>query len=642
MNRALSPGDAVSHYRVVGKLGEGGMGSVWLAEDLVLGRRVALKLIRAEDESEVMRQRLLREARAASRLTHPNICTIYEAGIVDGEPFIAMQYIDGQALDHRLRDPLPVDEILRVASGVAAGLAEAHAQKIVHRDIKPQNVMLTERAVVILDFGLAHAVDPLFDERLTAKDLVSGTAPYMSPEQLRRAEADGKSDVFSLGVMLYELVAGRRPFDRPSIADTIAAILHETPAPLPSRGPRIAALEQLIVRMLRKNPAERPEAAEVLREVDHIRTLADASNVATTVVPAAFVTEGASTAATSRPVSAAARVDPEASKLYLRARQMSKKRSPETVRTAIGLLQNAIEIEPEYAPAYAALADCYTFLGYLQVASPESVFPKARAAVSRAIEIDPLLAEAHATRGWIETVYGWKPVEAEISLREAIRLDPNLAPAHHWLGLFLLIRERLTEAEASLRKAAEIDPLSPIFGTACAFPAMQRGDEEVAIAMYHSILDSEPAFVPVRFYLGLALERAGRVDEAIEQFRRADEMIPTPMEATPALAHALARRGAREEAEAVVRRMHDAARDRFISPVFFAVAAVGAGNDAEALDQLDRAVEIRAMRLADLHLDARFERLRGDGSRLEAILGKVGMIPAFPDSGMPSPGVRLT
>jgi tetratricopeptide (TPR) repeat protein/tRNA A-37 threonylcarbamoyl transferase component Bud32 len=625
MRSALAPGSTLGHYRILETLGEGGMGCVYLAEDLVLGRRAALKLIRAEDDSELMRQRLLREARAASALMHPNICTIYEAGVWEGEPFIAMQYVEGRPLTERSRQ-LSIDEILRVAAGVAEGLAEAHAHGIVHRDIKPQNIVVNERAVVILDFGLARSIEPQRDEQLTARDSVAGTAPYMSPEQLRHESLDGRSDVFSFGVMLYELFGGRRPFDRGSIVDTISAILREEPAPMSSRGIRAAALEALIFTMLRKRAADRPTAREIAGAIESIRRQADSGDAPTQMIGAEV------TAALSRSVppqtrtSSITNIDAEAAKLYLKARQLWKKRSPAGMRTAIALLQEAIEIEPEYARAYAALADAYTFLGFLQMTEPSAVFPKAEAAISRAIELDPQSAEAHASRGFVQTVYGWNPAAAEESFAEAIRLDPTLATAHHWRGLYLLARRRFDEADAALREASELDPLSPIFATACGFAPMYRGDAEGAIRVYRSVVESEPAFVPVHFYLGLALERCGRGDDAIAEFRTALEMGTADTEAAPALAHALARAGRGDEASAIVDRLRIAAKERFISPFFFAVAAMGARDVDGAIAALDEAVRIRAVRLSDVHLDHRFAPLRGD-ARFAHLLTRIGMDP---------------
>jgi len=319
-------------------------------------------------------------------------------------------------------------------------------------------------------------------------------------------------------------------------------------------------------------------------------------------------------------------IDAKATKLCARARQLWKKRTPEGMRTAITLLQEAIEIEPDYAPAHATLGDCFTFLGFLQQTAPMSVFPKADAAIARAIELDPGLAEAYGCRGFIETVYRWNPVAAGEALAEAIRLDPGAPIVHHRLGIHLLAQRRFSEAERSLRQAAALGPLSPIFATACGLPATARGDAEAAINIYRTVIESEPNFFPVHFYLGLALESAGRLDEAIAQLRIAVDVTPNETEALPALGHVLARAGREEAARAVAERVRSAAANRFISPFFFAVLAMGSDDRETALEKLNEAVDIRAMRMHDLHLDPRFAPLRED-ARFIMLLQRIGVDP---------------
>ena len=206
-------GQTISHYRIVQKLGAGGMGEVYLAEDHQLNRRVAIKFLPAEVASdERARQRLLREARTAATLDHPNICAIYEVGQEGDHSFIVLQYIEGETLASRLKRHLPdLREALTIAAQVADALNEAHARGIIHRDIKPENIMLTTRNhVKVLDFGLARVLrDSSMIEADTASMLsipgmVIGTVPYMSPEQVRGEELDCRSDIFSFGTVLYE------------------------------------------------------------------------------------------------------------------------------------------------------------------------------------------------------------------------------------------------------------------------------------------------------------------------------------------------------------------------------------------------------------------------------------------------------
>ncbi len=250
--------DKLSRYDILGKLGAGGMGEVYLAQDTELGRRVAIKFLPPElAADERANERLIQEARAAATLDHPNICSIYEAGEADGRSFIAMQYIEGQTLDARIHGaPLELRESLAIASQVADALAEAHAHGIIHRDIKPGNIMITPRGQAkVMDFGLARVMGgagPVGTETrslLTAPGTIVGTMPYMSPEQARGEALDARSDIFSFGVVLYEMLSRRQPFARESAAATMAAILTEEP---PSLLRHAADLPEALQRIARK------------------------------------------------------------------------------------------------------------------------------------------------------------------------------------------------------------------------------------------------------------------------------------------------------------------------------------------------------------------------------------------------------
>jgi serine/threonine protein kinase len=240
MRDMLSPGQTVGIYRVIAPLGVGGLGQVYLAEDTRLGRRVALKVLPPETADDPRsRKRLLREAQAAAALDHPNICTVFDVGEADGCAFIAMQYVEGEALsDRAARRPLGVASTLDIGAQLAAALDEAHRHGIVHRDIKPQNVMLTSGGHVrVLDFGLAKPTGPRAADSptatvLTESGVISGTVPYMSPEQIRGEEVDARSDLFSAGVVLHELLSGARPFAAAAAADVMLAILTRDPPPL--------------------------------------------------------------------------------------------------------------------------------------------------------------------------------------------------------------------------------------------------------------------------------------------------------------------------------------------------------------------------------------------------------------------------
>ena len=282
-------GQTLSHYRLIEKIGEGGMGVVWKAEDTKLRRPVALKFLTEKFYSREDRKvRFLREARLSAALNHPSICTIHEVAEVQpgkdqtlpsgehlptGTPFIAMEFIEGHTLrekSHR-SGSLPLDELLRIGVHITEGLAVAHAKGIIHRDLKPANVMLTtDGRAKILDFGLAKPLeraDPsdlvlsqaeTISEELTREGMVVGTAAYMSPEQARGEKLDSRSDVFSFGILLYEMVSGARPFRGDTPSTTRLKIIEADPKPLPDTGTDVPPdLERIIRRCLKKKPEER-------------------------------------------------------------------------------------------------------------------------------------------------------------------------------------------------------------------------------------------------------------------------------------------------------------------------------------------------------------------------------------------------
>jgi serine/threonine protein kinase len=263
--RDPAPGDRLGQYRLLRQVGAGGMGIVYEAQDEWLGRTVALKVLRSGLPAEqIARARFLREARAMAAIDHPNVVTIYQVGEASGRPYMAMQFLAGETLESRLgRDGrLPPAEVARIGREIAAGLAVAHAQGLVHRDVKPANVWLEAGSgrVRLLDFGLALARD---SSHLTHSGYVIGTPAFMSPEQARGEPLDGRSDLFSLGTVLYLITTGERPFEGP----TILAVMRNLELHFPTRvnvkrEDVPAALSNLIMELLSKDPKDRPHSAE--------------------------------------------------------------------------------------------------------------------------------------------------------------------------------------------------------------------------------------------------------------------------------------------------------------------------------------------------------------------------------------------
>jgi eukaryotic-like serine/threonine-protein kinase len=276
---ALTLGTKLGPYEIQSPLGAGGMGEVYKARDTRLDRTVAIKILPSHlSENSEAKQRFDREARTISSLNHPNICTLYDVGQQDGVHYLVMEYLEGETLASRLhRGPLPVDQVLKHGIEICEGLEKAHRSGVVHRDLKPGNIMLTKTGAKLMDFGLAKAsaassaatsgltatlTTPLGSHPLTAQGMVVGTFQYMAPEQVEGKEADARSDVFALGTVLYEMATGKRAFEGKTAASAMAAVLERDPAPISSLQPTTPlALDRLVKTCLDKDPDERWQTA---------------------------------------------------------------------------------------------------------------------------------------------------------------------------------------------------------------------------------------------------------------------------------------------------------------------------------------------------------------------------------------------
>lgn len=403
-------GKTISHYRVLGQIGEGGMGVVYVAEDTRFGRRVAIKIPHAGRDESHYRSRFLKEARAVSKLNHRNIAAVYDMGETDdGRPYIVMELVSGQTLGDVLAGPgLSVARAVEVIREVAEALAEAHSHNIIHRDVKPSNVIIGDKGdVKVLDFGLAKQLEEdgsksrALSEH-TRSDVVIGTPLYLSPEQARGAKVDPRSDLFALGALLYECVSGRPAFSGANVIEIGAQVLHFDPPPPSRSNPRVTTeLDRLVKRALAKRPEDRfqtaKEFADELARVraripdsDSVRTRRLAG-VETLTRSSAFITMAETL---KRPrlsllsvlgVAAAAALlvfgvyhlfirrplhvpKPEAVALY--GQGVEALREGANFR-ATGLLRQAVDADDEYALAHARLAEAWTELDFLDRAKDE-------------------------------------------------------------------------------------------------------------------------------------------------------------------------------------------------------------------------------------------------------------------------------
>jgi len=484
------PPTEISHYRIIRKLGAGGMGEVFLAEDSTLGRKVAIKMLtEPRASSELARQRLINEARAAAALDHPNICSIHEVGEEDDRVFIVMQYVDGQSLAERIRkNPLAPDEVVEVGMQAAQALAEAHAAGIIHRDIKPQNIIVTPRGQVkVLDFGLAmiaqHDPDAETKERLTEAGSIVGTPGYMSPEQLRGKSIDPRSDIFSLGVTLYECATGMYAFERGTSLEVSLRVVTETPPPPSERNPAVPpGLDRIIAQAMAKDPAARYESARSLHSdlvalQQELRGSEVMSRSAITAWSPAGGTAPLTTNVNRRTVRFTALIAVIAVAALLAAWFVP------------GLVRGG-----RHVPS----PDALVWYNRGTAAIREGAYFQAGKALDRALEIDSAFALARARRS---------EAYAEIELTDKAREELLQAMA------LLPDRSSLSDAESTYVDAVA-STLSRNFRT--------------AVEKYSHIVDSvrdeekSAAFVD----LGRAYEKAENLDKAIESYARATQLDP--------------------------------------------------------------------------------------------------------------------
>jgi serine/threonine protein kinase/Tfp pilus assembly protein PilF len=788
---SLSAGTKLGPYEILSPLGKGGMGEVYRARDTRVDRVVALKVLPEEFfEGEERRQRFEREARMLASLNHPGIAVLYSFEESGGRHLLVMELVEGEGLDARAAaGPLPLEEVLSFAKQIAEALEAAHEKGIVHRDLKPANVMVTKNGrVKVLDFGLAKVAasgdtapvdSELATDMRTQEGVVMGTVPYMSPEQAQGRALDHRTDIFSLGVILYEMASGQRPFQGNSSAELLSSILRDTPRPPGELRPGLpAGLDRLIGRCLEKDRDQRyatahdlaldlgnlqrdptsptAPAAPAPRRVPKKLVLLGVAGLVVLLAAGAFVAirragrsasiesvavlpfenasndpaieylsngiseslistlsrlpglrvisrrsafafkgkkldpkeigktlgvdalllgtlaqRGADLSITAELVSVrddtqlwgekysrraddvlrvegeiAATIartlrrqlsgeekaklargrteDPEAYRLYLKGRDYLVGNQQEMDKS-VDYFQQAVARAPDYALAHAGLAEAYTRQAFLRGSGRAEPASKARVAVSRALELDPDLAEAHAALGLVSFIFEWDWAGAETEFRRALELNPGSGAVQGQYGWFLTAMGRLDEGLAHCRKAAELDPLStgPVHDIAINY--MLRGDFEQAAANFRRAIDIDPNWTWGYIKLSRTLAHQKKCPEALAQAEISERRIAggaAPLSRSW-LGVAYAMCGETARARQKLDELHALEAKQYVDPVNFADIHRALGETDEALRWYEKAFEDRTPGMAYASMMPFLDRGLAGNPRYEAIVRKM-------------------
>ncbi|MBA3633912.1 MAG: protein kinase [Acidobacteria bacterium] len=568
--KKLETGRCFGHYEIIEQIGAGGMGEVYLAKDKKLDRQVAVKILNEEfSRHESNLNRFIREAKAASSLNHPNILIIHEIGEYENTHYIISEFIEGKTLRQIIeKSSLNLPEALDIFTQIAGALAAAHIAHIVHRDIKPENIIVrSDGYVKILDFGLAKLVeqknksligleDATAKQNETAIGLIMGTVNYMSPEQAKGERIDARTDIFSLGVVIYEMIAGKTPFAGDSMSETFANLINKEPQPLARFTANVPdELQRIVSKMLRKNREERYQTMkDILVDLKDLKEnlsfeeklkRSQPLDDNATAIPQATTEGGANqqTAETRRSFSqkiknrkslAAFTVfvallagaiafyqnrnlnqSPSVQDLYLQGRFYSVRENRADNDKAIQLLEQAVALDPNYALAHAELARAYG-TRYFQFEPQQKLWQeKSYVELEKAFALVPDLPEAHEVRGDLL----WMPAnrfpheQAIAAYRRALTLNPNLDEAHHKLGKIYYHLGLFDESMMELRKALELNPGNTMARYRIGVVLHHQGQYEKAlIALKSSPEDFNPVIVGRQ--MAWTLISLGRREEA--------------------------------------------------------------------------------------------------------------------------------
>lgn len=737
-----SPGKVIGHYRLESFLGKGGMGTVWKAEDVRLKRPVAIKLLAGVDGVHPeAAARFLIEAQAAAALDHPSVCTVYEIGEAAGVWYIAMAYIEGETIARKVASgPLDITLAASLAAQVADGLDAAHSRGILHRDIKAANIIVTpQNSAKILDFGLARIG---FSSGLTMPGTVMGTPHYMSPEQVRGGVVDHRSDIWSLGVMFYQMLSGKLPFQGDNVVALMKAI--ESPPPkLRNLRPEIPErLERIVDKALAKQPELRYQSAAEMRDdlrssertpaivqapepavpslavlpfvnltsdpeyeyfadgltdelIGAISRLKGVRVVSRTSVfslkgkagdvqqvgamlRVSSVLEGSVRKAGNRlrvnvqlvnvsdgfsvwsdrydgvlddifavqediaqKLLQALKVriegegdfrsnrrtgNQEAYRLYLLGQFHLQQINPAHLPDALEAFEQALALDPSYAPAHAGIARYFARLGHFGMAPPGELFPRARAAAKKALQLDPELPEAHATLGEVILRFEWNRPEAEKYLREAIRLAPGDASVRQPMAMLLQSDGRMDESCRFIDEALDLDPLSKPLQSLLAWLYYYARRYEEALTVCDRTLALDPHFHQTLAVQGLVYAALHRYEDAIRVLNQCS--------AGPYVAYAYGLAGRTAEAREMLASAERRTQSAWVPPSALAAACMGVGDYDRAFHYLGRACEVRDPIMMVLGVLPIFDPLRSD-PRFSRLLEIVGLPATFHPEKLP-------
>ena len=751
MISTAAPGTTLGRYRLVERIGAGGMGEVWRARDANLDRDVAIKLLTIAGGASETRERFRREAHVLSRLSHPGVATIFDFDTQDGTDFLVMEYVPGGSLEARLEaGPLSLDDVTRFGAVVADALHSAHERGILHRDLKPGNVVLTDAGQPkILDFGIAALMgDDTKAVKLTQTGMIMGSLPYMAPEQLTDDPADARTDIYALGVLLFEMATGRRPFVKERREALMFEIFSNAPPSLRSLRPELpAALEQLVDACLRKEPEHRPASASQIAE--SLRAIGRGSTSGLLSVPVGntiraivvlplrnvsgdasqeyfadgmteaiisdlarikalrvisrtsamqykgstlslpqiarelnvdAVLEGSAllvgnrvrvsvqlvaarsdetlwadrydrdlgdvlglqsdlaatvareiaiqlTPAEAGHLARRATVNPEAHLEVLKSRHTLIAATRDAVELGLRHARRALELDPEYALAWSALADGQTLRAARGMAPPAEAGAEAEAAARRALELDPSLADAWASLGMIAAHSG-DVVGGMRALQKAIELNPSLAMAHNLLARTLYAFERHEQALEAANLSIKLDPLSTLMRTTVGDAYYFAREYERSVFHYRMSIELDSRFDGAHTDMARTLEALGRFDEAraeYEEGRRLSGGIAGP---SFGLAHLEAAAGNEAEARRILAELTAARATRVISAWGIGALHASLGDVDEAFRWLEMAITEKASGLILLRVHPRLDPIRQD-PRYWPMVQQVGL--ADPD-----------